>query len=151
MFINRINESHISKHINVAGIIVEICEIRKIKSKNDLSLRNIWIIDKTNTKLRIALWGKDAEKFKADIGTVIMIYNGFVTKFEGFTLSVIKKSYFVLCDENDASSVIDDIREWYRNVYLNITEGATGLKRDISENHNLSFQAQRESKSRKIK
>lgn len=170
-FLVYLDDSLVEKYLNVAGVITEIEECRKLKNKNDISIRNIYIMDKTNTKLRVALWGKDAENFSdrssssalslSKCGDIIMIYNGFLTKFNGFTLSVVKKSYFVIMTETDKSDLLNDLREWYNGYkpsYLDDEEedsiinnemSSTRIKREISENHILSVEADLKTKRKK--
>lgn len=103
--------------VNIMGIIIEIMELKQLKNKDNLSLLNLVLADKSNSTVRIALWGGDAERFNANIGSVMIIYDGMITNYEGLTLSVVKKSMIYYVKEHETSEIIDDIRDWYMHKF----------------------------------
>lgn len=102
--------------VDVIGIITEIGELKKIK-KNDLSIRNFKMVDKTKTIITFALWGKQAESFDSKIGSVLLINKAKITNYGGLSLSVIRISEIIKINPNSNNKIANDLYEWWRDKW----------------------------------
>ena len=102
--------------VDVIGIITEIGELKKIK-KNDLSIRNFKMVDKTKTIITFALWGKQAESFDSKIGSVLLINKAKITNYGGLSLSVIRISEIIKINPNSNNKIANDLYEWWKDKW----------------------------------
>ena len=102
--------------VDVIGVITEIGELKTIK-KNNLSIRNFKMVDKTKTIITFALWGKEAESFNSKVGSVLVINKAKITNYGGLSLSVIRISEIIKIQDNSGNQMANDLYDWWRNKW----------------------------------
>jgi hypothetical protein len=100
-------------YVNTVGLIYKIGEIEEVECNNQkINKRNFTIVDKSKTKIMVAVWGKQAEKFKYQIGDVIMFINILFVNYNGASLSVTKGTYIKIVDSNTTIKHAKDLYDW---------------------------------------
>jgi len=105
--------------VNVLGIICVmkdqfIKKFSNVSNKRDITIRNITLVDSSNALVDVAFWGKDAESFNYQVGTVLMLRNVQVTDYAGITLSVTLKSRVFDVTDNTGHDVVALIK-WMKS------------------------------------
>ncbi|KAG8717089.1 Replication factor A protein 1 [Ceratobasidium sp. 394] len=81
--------------IDVLGVVTEVKPIESITAKatqKSFSKRDIIIVDKSGSSVRLTVWGKQAETFQAENNPVIAFKGVKVGDFGGRTLSLVSSS-----------------------------------------------------------
>jgi replication factor A1 len=78
----RVNEC-----VDVQAVVDRVGEITQVTSRKDqkqLDKRDVYLVDKTATEIRLTLWGDEAMKFSIKPGTVLGVKGAFVKEFNGW-------------------------------------------------------------------
>ncbi|KAG8745613.1 Replication factor A protein 1 [Ceratobasidium sp. 414] len=81
--------------VDVLGVVTEVKPIESITVKSTqklLSKRDVIIVDKSGSSVRLAVWGKQAETFQAENNPVVAFKGVKVGDFGGRTLSLVSSS-----------------------------------------------------------
>jgi len=100
---------------DILGVIVGVGDLTSITTKRDqreLSKRELDLQDKSNIVLRCTLWGKTAENFEADVGTIMSIKSAKLSDFNGCSMSVSMNSTFEINIDHDEAH---ELRAWYES------------------------------------
>ena len=88
--------------VNVTGVVCGVAtQIKQIEKKGwregKLCCRYFYVVDETTkaNPLRCSVWGKEAEHFNHEIGTVLLLRDCKLTDYEGQTLVVLRTSLVV--------------------------------------------------------
>jgi len=84
-----------SSSVDVIGVIRSVSDLESIVSKKnskEYKKREVALLDKTCAEVRLTVWGKEAEDFKASIGSVLAVKNAVVGEFKGKTLSCVQNT-----------------------------------------------------------
>ncbi|CAL4092641.1 unnamed protein product [Meganyctiphanes norvegica] len=119
--------------VDVIGVCKEFGDIQmKIirSSGRELEMRELQIVDDSNTEVTLTLWGKQAENFDGSQYPIIAFKRLKVSDFNGKTLSMIhSSSYQINPDINEAHR----LKNWYENgghqqdiTMISIQRGSTG-------------------------
>ena len=108
----------VNSMVDIVAILINIdSELRTIKKKTEISLRNGTIIDKTGTKVKIAFWGNQAEQFEYQVGNIIIFQCIQVSNYGGLSLSVRKCTKLMKLDAT--SPIASELLEWYTSYIKN--------------------------------
>jgi hypothetical protein len=86
--------------ITTIGIISLIDDIKEItpRNKNPIKIRNFFITDYSMSRVKVALWGKQAEEFCYKLGNILIFYNVKITYlYSEIALSVQKATKIEIC------------------------------------------------------
>ena len=121
--------------VSVIGIIdqVEDCKVITPKGKEQISLRNFYIIDQSKQSFKVAVWGKQAEEFKFEYGNILLIIKAKISNFNGITLSIQWETNMVRVEDDwDHISIANNLREWWRGEKKLTDNLSQSLKRKLS-------------------
>ena len=117
--------------VSTIAVIVSIDDCKEIipKNKNPIMLRNFIIADQTLQGVKVAVWGKQAEEFKFNLGNVLIISKIKISHFNGVSLSVQWETALMKVEDNwNHIEEANELRIWYAN-----REGISNiLKRKLS-------------------
>ena len=131
--INELIFKKVGDFINTIGVISEIDEIKEIhpRDKPMIKVKNFVIIDQSNVKVKVALWGQQAESFAYNIGDIVILSKVKVTDFGGMVLSVQWESIITKIESNwNDFSVANDLRSWWSDFKM--SDVSKSLKRKLS-------------------
>ncbi|RWS16997.1 Replication protein A DNA-binding subunit-like protein [Dinothrombium tinctorium] len=106
--------------IDVLGICRDVSELVTLTQKNtgrELKKREISLIDDTETEIRLAFWGNEAENFSASEGSVVMVKKARVSDFNGKSLTSVSSS-FVQIDPQLTEAY--GLKGWYERMRDNM-------------------------------
>ena len=114
--------------VDVLGIIDEILPIRDIPLKDGSATqkRSIFLIDQSNYRIEISLWGELAVNFDHPLNSIVMITNLRVKEFQGkqlgssFSTKIINN--VTDCPELKALLLFKGSRKAGEETYINLTE-----------------------------
>ena len=134
--LNEVSLKKENSFLNVIGIINKIDNLKTItpRQKEPIKLKNFYLIDQSKMEIRVAVWGKQAEEFQFNIGTILLLSKVKLTRFGGVSLSIQWETNFVeIIKECTNNEVANDLRDWWDYFYNhNIQEEAKMLKRKSS-------------------
>jgi hypothetical protein len=108
--------------VNVYGIITKTSNVNQYVRFNDMSeceLKHIYIKDNSKIETRCAFWGKQAVNFTYKEGTVVLLRDVEVTRFDGITLNVLRTSGVIEITSNYNYSFYNDLMKMYLNEWKN--------------------------------
>lgn len=100
--------------VDVIGIITSVGDVKKLKKKEKLSIRNIKLIDDTEFEVSVAFWGKQAENFDIKVGSCLQINKANVSDFNGVSLNVMRYTEIFEQKEKYEIKIVSHLFEWYR-------------------------------------
>jgi hypothetical protein len=129
--LNEISQMKDGEIVSTIAVIVSIEDCKEItpKNKNPILLRNFIIADQTMQSVKVAVWGKQAEEFKFQLGNILIISKIKISQFNGVSLSVQWETALMKV-EDDWKHIeeANELRNWYSN-----REGISNiLKRKLS-------------------
>jgi len=104
---------------DVIGIISEVGELSTITTKANrmASKRELTLVDRSNSSIRLTLWGNQAESYEDDGSNPVIAFKGVkVGEFQGRSLSMISTSIMSVNPDITDSHVL---RGWYDSVGIN--------------------------------
>ena len=87
-------------YITTIGVISLIDELKEItpRNKNPIKIRNFFITDYSISRVKVAVWGKQAEEFCYKLGDLLIFYNVKITyMFSEIALSVQRATNIEIC------------------------------------------------------
>ena len=121
--------------VSVIGVIdqIEDCKVITPKGKDQISLRNFFILDQSKQSFKVAVWGKQAEEFKFEYGNILLITKAKISNFNGITLSIQWETNMVKVEDDwDHISIANSLREWWRGEIKQTDNLSQSLKRKLS-------------------
>ncbi|XP_054163741.1 replication protein A 70 kDa DNA-binding subunit-like [Oppia nitens] len=134
---------NIGASVDIIGIIRSIDDIQTITSKKntkEYKKRDVCLVDKTLSEVRLTLWEKEAEELSAIVGQVLAVKNAVIGEFRGKTLSCVQNSVIELDpDINEAHILLG----WYDNIggVINVTP-LSKVKEDITSKSDIKYLCQ---------
>lgn len=125
-----------STSVDVIGIMTKLEPIFHFQDQkgNSRTKRILEICDKSEAKIDITLWGKEAEEFQEISGNpVIAIKGALISHFSGTSLSLSSSSIMVI-DPKDLPEA-DQLRIWWKNEIESKTESFSNLIASQSPNY----------------
>ena len=115
--LSSLNDIQEKEFVDVAGALLECGEVSSFTSKanNELTKRELVLVDPSQYKIRLTLWNDDARNFTEDGSgtTIIAIKKAKVSDFNGKSLSASMSSTIL---KNDFSNPkIVKLRDWFVN------------------------------------
>ncbi len=104
--------------VNVIGVITQVNEVfikkfKKEQGRREITIRNVTIADSSNSSVQVAFWGREAEGFDYEKGTIMALKGAQITDYAGITLSVTMLTYF--SDQSQSSSPeVLKLKEWQK-------------------------------------
>jgi hypothetical protein len=110
--LSQLCEKEVNTNVYVEAIIEEVGELSL--TRNQLTMRNISIVDMSGLVVNVALFGEQAEKFSYRPGTMLLLINVIVNKFNAkYSLIVTRKSGMVEIEDYDGFRSSDRLRTWW--------------------------------------
>jgi hypothetical protein len=153
--LNELVSCRIGSLVHVIGVLIDIGEldVQKFNDKSDgfkyknassLNIRRIQILDHTNTSVMISVWGKEADDFDHQVGTILSFDSLKLTNFNNISLSVLKCSSICNVTNNIKSERIKQIKSFWEVYKSGNNETTNNLstyikpnKRKISSSQNF--------------
>lgn len=117
----KLNELYLKESkllVNILAIIESVdheIKLQKINSKN-LKLRNFFIIDPSGIKIRVAVWGKEAESFQFVPGNIVFFKQIQITNYNGISLSVMRVTLMTPMDSlSNTNPTVMSYSSWWQN------------------------------------
>lgn len=101
---------------DVLAVVSEVGEVASISTKTNrtTSKRELTLVDRTNSSIRLTLWGKQAETYEDDGSNPVIAFKGVrIGEFQGRSLSMISSSIMTLNPDLPDALVL---RGWYDSV-----------------------------------
>ena len=122
-----------SEVVSVLGVVCSVEDIREIspKFKSPINLRNFYITDQSNEKIKVTLWGKQAETIDIKIGFFILLSKVKISIYQGICLSVQMSSSITRMEESSKHlKIVSELKSWWNNS--NEEEISSSLKRSTT-------------------
>jgi hypothetical protein len=110
-------------YVNVIGLVNEIYELKHMTSSygKKLEVLNFDLIDDTVTRVRVALWGREAKEFNFQKGDCVMLKHVKTCTYGGgMSLSKVRDSFIYTMNTN-SSSAITNLIKWHSDWLLTNT------------------------------
>jgi hypothetical protein len=104
--------------VNVYGIVIKVDHMNKYIRSGDMSeceLKHVYIKDNSNVQVRCAFWGKQAAEFKFQPGTILLLRDVEVTRYDGITLNILRASGIIQITSDHNFSFYNDLLKMYLN------------------------------------
>jgi hypothetical protein len=102
--------------VNTMGVLVSVgkCESAYVTTnRSRVDVRRIDILDESQTKMSVALWGAQAQNFSSPIDCILILHNVKVAYFNGISLSIYKQSQIVEYNHVFNNSNAQALKHWY--------------------------------------
>ncbi|ODQ66035.1 replication factor-a protein [Nadsonia fulvescens var. elongata DSM 6958] len=112
-----INNVDTNSNIDVIGVLKEYFDVTSTTSKTtgrSFDRRDIILADKSGYTVRGTIWGKTAQDFNQESGTIIAIKGAKVSDFRGKNISVSSSSLFLVNPEIPEAYAL---RDWFNTGY----------------------------------
>ena len=122
-----------SEVVSVLGVVCSVEDIREIspKFKSPINLRNFYITDQSTEKIKVTLWGKQAETIDIKIGFFILLSKVKISIYQGICLSVQMSSSITRMEESSKHlKIVSELKSWWNNS--NEEEISSSLKRSTT-------------------
>ena len=122
-----------SEVVSVLGVVCSVGDIREIspKFKSPINLRNFYITDQSTEKIKVTLWGKQAETIDIKIGFFILLSKVKISIYQGICLSVQMSSSITRMEESSKHlKIVSELKSWWNNS--NEEEISSSLKRSTT-------------------
>lgn len=104
--------------VNVYGYVTKIINVEDYVRYDDMSkfeLKHVYIKDESLIETRCAFWGKQATDFKYKEGTVLLLRDVELTRYEGITLNILRLSGVIEITSEYNYSFYNDLIKLYLN------------------------------------
>jgi hypothetical protein len=127
--LNQVLFKPVDSKVDVLCLVNQVFELTNIKrvGKEPLSLRNVTIVDKSKTVMQIAVWGAQAANFRFPRGTVLLLKDIFVSKYNGVSLSV-RMSTGIIEMKAGYLPQVDHLLDWYENEWSKLEATTTTVE-----------------------
>jgi hypothetical protein len=102
--------------VNTMGVLVSVgkCESAYVTTnRSRVEVRRIDILDESQTKMSVALWGAQAQNFSSPIGCILILHNVKIAYFNGISLSIYQHSQIVEYNHVFNNSNAQALKHWY--------------------------------------
>jgi hypothetical protein len=115
--------------VNIIAVIVGIDDLKEVtpKFKPTINLRNIYITDQSEERMKVALWGKQASEFSNKLGEILIFSKLKLKNYQGLFLQVEWESLFSLIEIKWDDEISGALRKWWKDK--NEEEISSSLKR----------------------
>ena len=104
--------------VNTMGVLTSLgtCETTfVVASRCSLKIRRIVLLDETQTKMTVALWGEQAQNFTIPLESIVLVQDAKVTYFNGALLSIYRKSSLLEYNHIFNNKDAEILQQWYEN------------------------------------
>jgi ssDNA-binding replication factor A large subunit len=102
--------------VNTMGVLVSVgkCESAYVTTnRSRVEVRRIDILDESQTKMSVALWGAQAQNFSSPIGCILILHNVKIAYYNGISLSIYQHSQIVEYNHVFNNSNAQALKHWY--------------------------------------
>ena len=130
--LSSINELKLKKEgevVNIIAVIEGIDDLKEVtpKFKPTINLRNIYITDQSEERMKVALWGKQASEFSNKVGEILIFSKLKLKNYQGLFLQVEWESLFSMIEIKWDDEISGALRKWWKDK--NEEEISSSLKR----------------------
>jgi hypothetical protein len=122
--------------VSVLAVVLSVEEMKEItpKFKSPINLRNFYVTDQSSEKVKVSLWGKQAETIDVKVGFIFILSQVKVLSYQGCCLSVQMNSILSKIDESWTNMPqVNELRSWWKDS--NEEEISSSLKRSTTLNN----------------
>ena len=102
--------------VNTMGVLVSVgkCESAYVtKSRSSIKVRRIVILDESQTRMSVAIWGAQAQNFASQLDCILILHDVKVAYFDGTSLSIYKQSRLVEYNHVFNNNSAQTLKQWY--------------------------------------
>ena len=123
----------IGESVSILAVVKFVEDLQKVspKNKQPISLKNVFITDKSEIIVKVSFWGLDAENFNYKKGNLLMLKNLKVGNYQGIQLSAQRETIITKVDDFNNSKA-EELKHWWDQQ--NEEEISSSFKRSATFN-----------------